>query len=379
MGPPSLTMTTSIEPGNRQCPLYTTRRQRIVAPRLEETMSNVRRFVLAALAGSVLAAAQPALAQTTLTVSSWVSPTHHITAVVLQGWATEAEKATNGRVKFQMLPKHPSAPPGTFDAVRDGLVDLSYVTASYTPARHILPMIAELPGAGETSLVNSVAYSRVYWRHFHKVGEYTGVKLLGVFTHGPGQLFTKRPVNSINDIQGLKIRTGGAVAEAVAKALGASAFVKPAPASYELLKSGVADGVFFPMESIVSFKLETVLEQATLFPGGMYSSAFGFFMNEDKWNKLPKQDQEAIAKLSGEYIARLAGASWDEADRKGMEALKKSGVKIVNANPAFVAEVQKRSAPIIDDWITKAKAKGVDAPKVLAEFRDELKKVAAGK
>jgi len=54
-------------------------------------------------------------------------------------------------------------------------------------------------------------------------------------------------------------------------------------------------------------------------------------------------------------------------------------VKIVNANPAFVAEVQKRSAPIIDDWITKAKAKGVDAPKVLAEFRDELKKVAAGK
>jgi len=342
-------------------------------------MSNVRRFVLAALAGSVLAAAQPALAQTTLTMSSWVSPTHHITAVVLQGWATEAEKATNGRVKFQMLPKHPSAPPGTFDAVQDGLVDLSYVTASYTPARHILPMIAELPGAGETSLVNSVAYSRVYWRHFHKVGEYNGVKLLGVFTHGPGQLFTKRPVNSINDIQGLKIRTGGGVAEAVAKALGASAFVKPAPESYELLKSGVADGVFFPMESIISFKLETVLEQATLFPGGMYSSAFGFFMNEDKWNKLPKQDQEALEKISGEWIARHAGQSWDEADKKGLEVLKKSGVKIVNADPAFVAEVKKRSAPIIEDWVQKASAKGVDAAKILAEFREELKKVAAGK
>src|SRR3989449_6297939 len=212
-----------------------------------------------------------------------------------------------------MLPKHPSAPPGTFDAVRDGLVDLSYVTASYTPARHILPMIAELPGAGETSLVNSVAYSRVYWRHFHRVGEYTGVKLLGVFTHGPGQMFTKRPVNSINDIQGLKIRTGGGVAEAVAKALGASAFVKPAPESYELLKSGVADGVFFPMESIISFKLETVVEQATLFPVRRHSSAFGFFMNEVKRNKLPKQDHEAIEKISGEWIARHARPSWDVA------------------------------------------------------------------
>ena len=342
-------------------------------------MPNPGKFVLAVLLGAITAGAQPALAQTTLTMSSWVSPQHHLTSVVLQGWANEVEKATNGRVKFQMLPKHPSAPPGTFDAVRDGLVDLSYVTASYTPARHILPLMAELPGAGDTALVNSVAYSRIYWKYFDKVGEYKGVKQLGVFTHGPGQMFTKRPVSGINDVQGLKIRTGGGVAEAVARALGTSAFVKPAPESYELLQSGIADGVFFPLESIVSFKLDTVLQQATLFPGGMYSSAFGFFMNEDKWNKLPKQDQDAIEKLAGEHLARLAGASWDEADRKGLEALKKTGVKIVNADTAFVAEVKKRSAPIVDDWITKASAKGVDAAKILAEFREELKKVAAGK
>jgi TRAP-type C4-dicarboxylate transport system substrate-binding protein len=341
-------------------------------------MPNVRILVLAAVAGTVIAAAPPALGQTTLTMSSWVSPQHHLTSVVLQGWASEVEKATNGRVKLQMLPKHPSAPPGTFDAVRDGLVDVSYVTASYTPARHILPLLPELPGAGDTALVNSVAYSRIHWKYLDKVGEYKGVKLLAVFTHGPGQMFTKTPVRTINDLQGLKIRTGGGVAEAVAKALGASAFVKPAPESYELLKSGVADGVFFPMESIVSFKLETVLEQATLFPGGMYSSAFGFFMNEDKWAKLGKEDQAAIEKVSGEHLARLAGQSWDEADRKGLEALKKSGVKIVNADPALVAEVQKRSAPIIDDWIKKASAKGVDAARILAEFRAELKKVAAG-
>src|SRR6266498_3623637 len=342
-------------------------------------MAHLGRIALAVLVGALAAAAQPAVAQTTLTMSSWVSPQHHLTSVVLQGWATEVEKATNGRVKFTMLPKHPSAPPGTFDAVRDGLVDLCYGTASYTPSRHILPLMAELPGAGDTALVNSVAYSRIYWKYFDKVGEYKGVKLLGVFTLGPGQMFTKRPIASVNDVQGLKIRTGGGIAEAVAKALGASAFVKPAPESYELLKGGVADGVFFPLESIISFKLDTVLEQATLFPGGMYSSAFGFFMNEDKWNKLPKPDQAAIEKLSGEYLARLAGQSWDEADREGLEALRKSGVRIVNADAAFVAEVQKRSAPIIDDWIKKAGAKGVDAARILAEFRAELKKVAAGK
>jgi TRAP-type transport system periplasmic protein len=342
-------------------------------------MPRVKLVVATTVLLGLVAIARPAPAQTTLTMSSWVSPQHHLTANVLQVWANDVEKATSGRVKFTMLPKHPSAPPGTFDAVRDGLVDLSFVTASYTPGRHILPLMPELPGGGDTALANSVAYSRIHWKYFQKVGEYRGVKLLGVFTHGPGQMFTKKPVAGIGDVQGLKIRTGGGIAEQVAKALGASAFVKPAPESYELLSSGVADGVFFPLESIISFKLDTVLDQATLFPGGMYSSAFGFFMNEEKWNKLPKQDQEAIEKLSGEYIARLAGNSWDEADRKGMEALKKSGVKIVHANPAFVAEVKKRSAPIVDEWIKQASAKGVDAAKILAEFQDELKKVSAGK
>src|SRR5437660_10643069 len=192
-------------------------------------------------------------------------------------------------------------------------------------------------------------------------------------------MFTKKPVNGIADVQGLKIRTGGGVAEAVAKALGASAFVKPAPESYELLKSGVADGVFFPFESIVSFKLDTVLQQATVFPGGMYSSAFGFFMNEDKWNKLSKKDQAIIDKHSYEYAARSNGKSWDNADQKGLDALKKASVKIVRADPAFVAEVQKRSAPITEDWIKTASAKGVNARAALDEFRAEIKKVSAEK
>ncbi|HEY7687811.1 MAG TPA: hypothetical protein VH835_03920, partial [Dongiaceae bacterium] len=207
-------------------------------------LPKLRTLALAGLAAG--AAASPAQAQTTLTYSSWVPPTHHLT-IWQANWTKEVEKATGGRVKFNSLPKAPAAPPGTFDAVRDGLVDLSYVTASYTPARHILPLMAELPGAGDTAEINSIAYSRIHWKHFHKAGEYKGVKLLAVFTHGPGQMFTKKPVGGIADIQGLKIRTGGGIAEAVANALGASAFVKPAPESYELLKSGVADGVFFPL------------------------------------------------------------------------------------------------------------------------------------
>jgi TRAP-type C4-dicarboxylate transport system substrate-binding protein len=303
-----------------------------------------------------------------------------LTRDVLGGWAAAVEKATNGRVKMQMLPKAPMAAAGTFDGVRDGLVDVSYVTASYTPARHPLPLLAELPGSGGSAEVNSVAYNRIHWKYLQQANEYKGVKLLGVFTHGPGQMFSvKKPVTSVADLAGMKVRSGGGISEASAKALGASPLVKPAPESYELLSSGVADATFFPSESIRSFNLDKVVKHATYFPGGFYSSSFGFFMNEDKWNKLSKQDQDAITSVSGEALARLAGKAWDAADKVGIEALKAAGVAMVDANPAFVADVRKRTEPLINDWVKAANAKGIDGAKVYAEFHEELKKVAAGR
>ncbi len=336
--------------------------------------------LLAALTLALGFAHGTAQAQTTLTMSSWVPPTHALTRDVLAVWGKDVERVTNGRVKLQMLPKHPVSAPGTFDAVRDGLVDVSYVTASYTPARHPLPLLAELPGAGATAEINSVAFSRIHWKYLHKANEYKGVKLLGVFTHGPGQMFmAKKPINSVADLAGAKIRSGGGVSEQAAKIMGASPFVKPAPESYELLSSGVADGTFFPSESIKSFKLDKVVKYATVFPGGFYSSSFGFFMNEDKWNKLSKQDQDAINTISGEALARLAGKAWDNADKEGWEALRAAGASIQDASPAFVADVRKRTEPLVQDWIKSAKAKGIDGDKVLSEFRAELVKVAQGR
>src|SRR2546423_14080614 len=134
---------------------------------------KMRYLALVAITTAAAALALPAHAQTTLTYSSWVPPTHHLT-IWQANWAAQVEKATGGRVKFQSLPKAPAAPPGTFDAVREGLVDLSYVTASYTPARHLLPLMAELPGMADTAEVNSGAFSRIPWQHFQKNCGYRG-------------------------------------------------------------------------------------------------------------------------------------------------------------------------------------------------------------
>ena len=102
-------------------------------------------------------------------------------------------------------------------------------------------------------------------------------------------------------------------------------------------------------------------------------------MNEEKWNNLSKQDQDAILSVSGEALARLAGQAWDAADKGGIEAMKAANVSITEASPAFVADVRKRTEPLVQEWIKSANAKGVDGAKAYAEFHQELDKLAAGK
>ena len=107
-----------------------------------------------------------------------------------------------------------------------------------------------------------------------------------MFSHGPGQIYnTKRPINSLKDLEGLKIRVGGGVVNDVAKALGTVPMLKPAPESYELLSQGVADGLFFPKESALSFKLIPLIKHVTFVPDGLYNVSFVMIMNPAKWSR----------------------------------------------------------------------------------------------
>ena len=117
------------------------------------------------------------------------------------------EQATQGRVKCNLLPKAVVAATQTLDAVRDGLADLSFIVHGYTPGRFALTDVAEFPFLGDTSEAVSLAYQRIHDRMLAKYDEHKGLHVLGVFTHGPGQIYnTKRPINSLGDPEGLKIR-----------------------------------------------------------------------------------------------------------------------------------------------------------------------------
>lgn len=322
----------------------------------------------AALAAALLAPA--AQAQTTLTASSWVPPAHPLTAQAFMVWLKEVEDATQGRVKFNVLPKAPVAPPQTFDAVKDGIVDVSFTVHGYTPGRFVATKMTEFVDLGDSAEAISVAYQRMYDKHLAALGEHKGVKVIGVFAHGPGHIYTvKAPVKSMGDLAGMKIRVGGGVVNEYTRALGANPLLKPSSEAYQMLQSGVADGIFFPAESIPGFKLQTVVRYGTHVPGGLYNTSFVMMMNEAKYNALPAADKAVLDKLSGEHFARLAGRMWDRADAAGLEAMKAAGMSIETASPAFVAELRQRLAPIEVAWDAEMKKRGVDGVALMKEFR----------
>src|SRR5947207_7039310 len=288
---------------------------------------------------AVLVAAAPAAAQVILNASSWVPPGHPLTATMLAPFCADIEKATAARVKCNILPKAPVGAVQTLDGVKDGLMDLSFITHGYTPGRFALTDAPEFPFMGDTAEVTAVAYQRIYERMLAGANEHRDVVLLSVFTHGPGQMYnTKRAIGALKDLDGLKIRVGGGLVNEITRNLGAVPMLKPAPESYELLSQGVADGLFFPKESVVSFKLVPLIKHVTYVPGGLYNVTFALVMNEAKWKQLSPADQAAINKLSGEALALRAGKAWDAADVRGDKALREANVPIVTANAKFIAE-----------------------------------------
>ncbi|MBK8065259.1 MAG: TRAP transporter substrate-binding protein [Betaproteobacteria bacterium] len=332
-------------------------------------MKTLRLLGAVALLASATAQAQ----SVTLNASSWVPASHPLTAGMMMPWCEDVTKATSGRVKCNLLPKGVVAPPQTFDAIKDGLADISFTVHGYTPGRFVLSDMAEMPFLGDTSEVTSVAYQRIYDKMLAKADEHKGVVTLGVFTHGPGQMYnTKRPINALKDLDGLKIRVGGGMVNEITKLIGASPLLKPASESYEILSSGVADGVFFPKESPMSFKLVPLIKHVTYVPGGLYNVSFVFMMNPATWGKISKADQGAIMKLSGEAYARRAGKTWDAADTKGEAAVREAKIPVVQASAALVSEIKAKTANVEKAWFEKAKTKGVDGEAALKAFRAEI-------
>jgi TRAP-type C4-dicarboxylate transport system substrate-binding protein len=339
-----------------------------------------RTMVAILVAAGLIAAAVPASAQTVLRVANWLPTQHPLFAQIIKPWAEQVTKVTNGRVVTQVIETPLGPPPAHFDFAVNGVADITYGVHNYTPGRFTAALLAELPFQCEKSEYLSVAYWRIHQRYLAKAGEHRGTKLLTVFTHGPGQLWARgRDLTSVGSTKGLKVRIGGGFAQDAAEALGVVPIQAPVTETYELLSGGIVDGVEFPTESVTAFKIDKILNEGLIIPGGLYTVSFFVVMNEATWNGLSKEDQDAIMSISGETLARTAGQVWDRADRSAFETIKQSGrIKLVTPDDDQLAAIRKAVEPYVAETLKEIAAEGIDADAARRALQQEIAEVKAG-
>lgn len=332
------------------------------------------------LAAGVAMTAAPASAQTVLRVANWLPPQHPLFAQIIKPWTEKVGEVTDGRVVMEVLDAPLGPPPAHFDFAVNGVADVTFGVHNYTPGRFAVTELAELSFLCEKSAYLSPAWWRIHQTYFEKLDEHRGTKLLGVWVHGPGQLWTRnRDVSSLESIKGAKIRIGGGFAQDVATALDFVPIQAPVTKAYEILSGGVADGIEFPAESVTAFKIDEVLDQGLIVPGGLYTASMFLVMNGAKWDSLSKEDQAAIESVSGEALAVIAGDVWDKADDNAYAKMKESGkIKLVTPDAAELEKIAAAIKPYQDQVLAAITAKGVDGQEVYDALVAEIAKVKAG-
>lgn len=331
----------------------------------------MKHFLQATAAAALFAT--PALAEN-LNIANWLPPSHPLVSEVIVPMAAQIAEATGGDVTTTILPAPLGPPPAHFDFAVNGVADITFGVQGYTPNRFKTTNLAELPFLGESAEAISVAYWRVYEEMLAEAGEYDDVKVLAVFTHGPGEIFVKgKDLSAVDALDGVKLRVGGGIVHEVATTLGAVPVEGPSSKAYELLSQGVADGILFPYESVNFFKLIPQLDTGLSVPGGLYNTSFYIVMNKAKWDSLSPENQAAIDSVTGEALARMAGQMWDKADAAGLAAMD-GGIAVSEASAEQVEAWSAKLAPVMEAKLAEVEAAGIDSAAALEMFKAEIAK-----
>ena len=322
-------------------------------------------------AGCVVVGATSAVSATTsLTYSVFFPPTHGQSKAAV-AWAEEIEKRTGGRIKINVFSGGTlTQADQTYDGVLKGISDLGMSCFAYTRGRFPVMEVLDLP-LGYPNGRTATRVANDFYRKF-KPKELEGVKVLYIHAHGPGLLHTVKPVRSLQDLKGMKIRSTGLSAKVV-ETLGAVPVAMPQGGTYEALQKGVVEGTFGPIEVLKGWKQGEVIKNTTDTSGIGYTTAMFVVMNLKKWNALPKDIQSIFEEVSGQWID-VHGKAWDQVDQEGRQYSLGLGNKIIPLSKEENNRWKKAVGPIISDYVKTTNAKGLNGQQTVKEAESLIKK-----
>ena len=332
----------------------------------------MKKLLTMVMAAAVICVALPTMgqAETKLTYSTFFPPTNHQSKLA-DAWCKEVEKRTNGKVKIDFYPGQTlTKAPQCYDGVVEGISDVGFSCLAYSRGRFPTMAAVDLPLGYKTAAQATATANAVYEKF--KPEELADVEVMYFHGHGPGLLFsTDKPVKTLSDMKGLKVRSTGNSAKLV-KALGGTPVAKSMSENYQLLQKGVVDGSMHPIESNKSFKLGEVCKFGTDSFDVAYTTVFFIVMNKDKWAELDADSQKVIREINKEWAVRHA-AAWDEADVIGRKFLVDEGGQIVELSAEESATWVQAAKPVLDEYVATTTEKGLDGTAILEFTQSTLK------
>jgi TRAP-type C4-dicarboxylate transport system substrate-binding protein len=341
-------------------------------------MNTTRRTVLG-LAGAALAAALAAglstgvamAADVTLRLHQFLPAQANVPRNIIIPWMEKVMAESGGRIEIQHYPAMQlgGTPPGLIDQAIDGVADIVWTVAGYTPGRFPHTEVFELP----FMMTNAEATSRAYWDMAEKYmidDDFKDFHILAVWVHGPGLIHSKEPITSVADLDGVKLRAPTRVTNQMFSSLGATAIGMPVPAVPEALSKGVIDATVIPWEVTGALKVPELVKNHTEFgDASLYTTAFLFAMNKDRYEALPDDLKAVLDANSGADFSAFAGKQMQIDDAPGRAAAEALGNTIITLTPDQVQEWRDASAGTIDAWVAEMDGKGLNGTGILEEAR----------
>jgi TRAP-type C4-dicarboxylate transport system substrate-binding protein len=292
-------------------------------------------------------------------------------------WCDKIAKDSGGKLKCQIYPQMQlsGTPQQLFDQAKDGVVDIVWTVPSYQAGRFPVVEAFELP----FMIFDSERASRGLWTYATKnaMAEFKGVKPILFHVHDGSLVHTtKKPVKTLEDFKGMKMRAPNRQASRMIDALGAAPVQMPLPQAAEALSKGVIDGAIIPWEVVPAMKFEEVTKFHTEMPAGsaqMSNTVFVFAMNQARYDSLPPELRKVIDANSGPESSAWVGKVFAEDAAPGRKTAEVRNNTFYMLPAAELKRWEAATARVADEWVKDVTAKGFNGKQLLTEAKAACK------
>lgn len=304
-----------------------------------------------------------------LKLADFQPPTHFVVPEAYDAFAKTIAEGTGNAVTVTvyMGGELGAGPAEQYTRAVENVTDIAFGLPGYTASTFPVTLLSELPGVidPQTGTEKIMASTDLL------AAEYRRVVLLGLWNNAPNLLMTgSKPVRSLADVQGLKLRVPSRNAGLVVTAWGGTPVSMPASEIYNAMQTGVIDGAMIDATALAAFRLNEVTNHITT---GMDTTISNFFliMNRDSFEDL-SGDQQQVVQDAGRQLALDANAAWLARSEAGLaEFGKTAGKEVITLTPDAAAAFDAASAPVVAQVVAEVDGQGLNGSAYVAALRGE--------